>query len=114
MQVQQSGLEMEFREKLELALSPKIEALRKELSACSLSEILERYQFRIHLAKHDKSNVPDSFIFKWRYLWSQALQCSIFDRSCNLKPNFVRIDALLEEIFKSAKPSRQCQVRTGN
>jgi hypothetical protein len=91
---------LDFREKLEAALAKPIGSLRAELSGIPTLSILNYYQYRIHLVKTDKSNVPDGFIFKWRYLWAQALVNPLTETPLRGDPDFTSIDRLVEEIYE--------------
>ena len=92
---------MDFRSKLEHALNGPIRALRSELRGKPLLSILDNYQLRIHTAKNDKSNVPDGFMLKWRYLWAQALTNPWILEPERSDLDFAKVDSLIEEIFRT-------------
>lgn len=92
---------MDFRSKLDHALNRPIRALRSELRGKPLLSILDNYQLRIHTAKDDKSNVPDGFIIKWRYVWAQALTNPLVSGPEKNELDFAKIDALTEDIFRT-------------
>jgi len=92
---------LEFREKIETAISPLIAELRTKLARLPTLDTLNNYQLRIHLVQTDKSKVPDGFMFKWRYLWALSLSADFRDRSLGAEPNsnFHAIDQLVEKIY---------------
>jgi hypothetical protein len=92
---------MEFREKIETVIEPLIIQLKAKLASLPTFAVLNHYQMRIHAVQVDKSNVPDGFFFKWRYVWALHLsnpfsEAELEDDSKNL---FNSIDKLIEEIF---------------
>jgi hypothetical protein len=76
--------------------------------------VLDYYQFRIDAAQPDKSNVPDGFIFKWRYLWALLLSSPFLDGERELESELKKLDSLTEEIFETygfGAISEPCRVR---
>jgi len=92
---------MEFREKIETVIEPLVIQLKAKLASLPTFAVLDHYQTRIHTAQPDKSNVPDGFLIKWRYVWALHLsnpfsEAEVKDDSKNL---FDSIDKLIEDIF---------------
>lgn len=92
---------MDFKEKLEHALRPRTARLKDKLASLPTRAVLDHYQMRIHTARPDKSNVPDGFLIKWRYVWALHLsnpfsEAEVKDDS---KDQFDTIDKLVEEVF---------------
>jgi hypothetical protein len=92
---------MDFREKLESALTPLIAQLKGRLASLPTRAVLNHYQLQIDTVKTDKSNVPDGFLFKWRYLWALQLSNPFSDADVNhdSESQFKSIDELTEQIF---------------
>jgi SEC-C motif len=92
---------MDFREKLESALTPLIAQLKGRLSSLPAAAVLNHYQLRIDTVKTNKSDVPDGFLFKWRYLWALQLSNPFSDADVNhdSESQFKSIDELTEQIF---------------
>lgn len=92
---------MEFRDKLETVLTPLIGELREKLSSLPTLAVLNHYQLRIDTVQTDKNNVPDGFIFKWRYLWSLLLANPFLDAVSSVESRADQIDKLVEKIFRA-------------
>jgi hypothetical protein len=90
---------MEFREKIETALAPLITELRTKLTPLPTLDVLNNYQLQIDAVQTDKKNVPDGFMFKWRYLWALSLSADFRDGTLGAKADFQPIDQLLERIY---------------
>src|SRR5208337_4775516 len=92
---------MEFRDKIEAALSPSVAGLRTKLAQLPTLTVLDYYQFRIDAAQPDKSNVPDGFLFKWRYLWAQLLSNPFLEARGTFESELTKVDELVERIFET-------------
>lgn len=92
---------MEFKEKVETVIAPLVGELRQRLAHLPTSRVLNHYQLLINSVQTDKSEVPDGFIFKWRYLWMLLLSNPYVDKEGEFEPEFKKIDHLIEEIFQT-------------
>lgn len=90
---------MNFKERVEDAISPLIEVLRGELAPAPTLSVLTHYQLQIDAAV-DRSKVPDGFIFKWRYLWALLLANPFVETRSGM-PQFGALDKLIEDIFET-------------
>jgi hypothetical protein len=90
---------MNFKERVEDAISPLIKVLRDELVPAPTLSVLTHYQLQINAAV-DRSKVPDGFIFKWRYLWALLLANPFVETKSGM-PQFGAIDKLIEDIFET-------------
>jgi hypothetical protein len=90
---------MEFREKIEAIVAPLVTELRENIGRVPTLALLEHYQFRIHTAKPDKSNIPDGVFAKWRYVWALRLSAPKSEGTRDFEKEFPGIDELVEKIF---------------
>jgi len=90
---------MEFRNKIEAVLAPLVAELRNELALLPTLAVLDSYQFRINIAQPDKSNVPDGFMSKWRYVWALLLSNPFLGQKGEHETGLARIDELIEKIY---------------
>jgi hypothetical protein len=92
---------MDFREKIESALTPLIAQLNEMLASLPTITVLNHYQLLIHTVQTDKSKVPDGFFSKWRYIWALQLSNRFSDMDANhvSESQFKSIDELIEQIF---------------
>ena len=63
---------MDFRKRVEGALDPMVAELRNELLQYPTFWVLNHYLLKTHFARIDKSEMPDGYWLKWRYLWARA------------------------------------------
>jgi hypothetical protein len=91
---------MDFKDKIEAVLAPMIGELRRKLAAVPTIHVLDHYQLRIDTVQYDKSNVPDGFIFKWRYIWGQLLSGPFLELKHTSPSAMTGIDELVEKIFQ--------------
>jgi hypothetical protein len=91
---------MEFKDKIEAAVAPLVSDLRERLSKLPTGAVLDYYQFRIDLVQPDKSNMPDGFLTKCRYLWAILLSNSSFEMQGDFQPELKKVDELIEQIFE--------------
>jgi hypothetical protein len=92
---------MEFRDNIESVLAPLITELREKLASLPTLVVLNHYQQRILASAPDKSNVPDAYIFKWRYLWALLLSSPFSEAKDNPEAEFAPIDEQVEKIFET-------------
>jgi SEC-C motif len=92
---------MEFKTKIESVLIPLIEEMREKLDSIPTLEVLNHYQLRIDAVQTDKSNVPDGFIFKWRYLWMLVLSKPFLEGKDSFEPELKQVDELIEKVFET-------------
>jgi len=90
---------MDFRNKVETVLAPLVAELRNRLALLPTLSVLDNYQFRMNIARPDKSNVPDGFMSKWRYVWALLLSNSFLGLKDDLETKLVPIDELVEKIY---------------
>jgi hypothetical protein len=100
---------MEFRDKIETVLTPLVDELRKKLAQLPTLGVVDYYQFRIDAAQPDKSNVPDGFLFKWRYLWALLLSNPFLGVKGNFESELRKVDELIEKIFETYEFGAICE-----
>jgi SEC-C motif len=88
-----------FRQRVERCLPSVIEELQAALANHSTVAVLAHYQMRLYAAL-DKSNLPDGFWAKWRYIWALALQMPYSDGDDAADTDFSEIDHQVEKIFE--------------
>jgi hypothetical protein len=92
---------MDFRKRVERALDPMVAELREELGQYPTFWVLNHYLLKTHFARIDKSEMPDGYWVKWRYLWAVLL--SLPWQEVNTpdakEPDWDKIDKLIEQIF---------------
>jgi len=93
---------MDFREKLEQALTPLVTQLKEKLASLPTLVVLNHYQMRIHAVQVDKHDAPDGFFSKWRYLWALHLSNPFSKQPLEGDEEnlFDTIDNLVERIFE--------------
>jgi hypothetical protein len=93
---------VQFRQKIEAAISPLVTELRGELAKLRTIDVLNHYQFRINLSQLHKDKLPDGFWAKGRYVWALLLQNKLLDAP-RLDDESVleRIDDLVEKTYDS-------------
>lgn len=90
---------MEFRNKIEFVLAPLVSELRGKLASLPTLSVLDSYQFRIDTAEPDRSNVPDGFMAKWRYVWAILLSNPFLEAKPTVEPELRQVDELVEKIY---------------
>jgi hypothetical protein len=92
---------MDFRKRIERALAPLVGQLREQLKLCPPLWVFNHYLLRSHAARLNKSEMPDGYWVKWRYLWAILLSLP-WRASSDAEtkgPDYAEIDRLIEEIF---------------
>jgi SEC-C motif len=91
---------VQFRDKVELAVEPLVKELRGRLAAFSTLDVLNYYQFRLHLSQLSKEELPDGFWAKSRYIWALLLSQRFSETNTGTPQDFSQVDELVEKIFE--------------
>ncbi|MGB9071796.1 MAG: SEC-C metal-binding domain-containing protein [Terriglobales bacterium] len=92
---------MQFRDKVEVAVEPLIGQLRSEIASLATLDVLNHYQFRLHLSELAKEKLPDGFWAKTRYVWGLLLSRPFSEVGVgDAKETLARVDELVEKIFE--------------
>src|SRR5256886_17675835 len=90
---------MDFRNKVETVLAPLVAELRNRLALLPTLSVLDNYQFRMNIARPEKSNVPDGFMSKWRYVCALLLSNSFLGINDDLETKIVSVCEVVQEIY---------------
>ncbi len=96
-----SSKPMDFRKRVEGALDPMVAELRNELERYPTFWVLNHYLLKTHFARIDKSEMPDGYWLKWRYLWAVLLSLPWKEENTPdaNEPDWDKIDKFIEQIF---------------
>jgi hypothetical protein len=92
---------MDFRKRVERALDPMVAELRNELRQYPTFWVLNHYLLKTHFARIEKSEMPDGYWVKWRFLWAILLSLPWKEENGPdaKEPDWDKIDKLIEQIF---------------